>query len=167
MQAWIGTEIDAMKYTCLVLVLFFLQDDVPFKPLDEFEIKLNFEFKDRPRVSPNRVYTDRMAGENERSQGTGPLPYLYLNLRVLKQKPEEVRIRILINGNKTVLNKKFDVNTVLKLDLGFTDDIKDRVGPYEYNIFFLTKDKDPVSKVIVYFDEDGTYFVNGQLRGKL
>jgi len=140
---------------------------VPFKPTDEFEIKLKFEFKDRPRSSANRVYTYQDPNAHERSHSVGPLPYLYLNLKVLKQRTEEVRIRILQNGDKQVFNKKFDMNTVLALDLGFTDDIKDRVGPYEYNIFFLTQDKDPVSKVIIYFDEDGTYRVNGQVRGKL
>lgn len=135
--------------------------------MEEFEIKLNFEFKDRPQRDPNKIELDQTRKEYERTRPSGPLPYLYLNLKVLKQSPEEVRIRIIENGNKTVLNKKFDMNTVLKLDMGFTDDIKDRVSAYEYTVYYLTQDKNPVSKVVIYFEEDGTYLVNGQKRGKL
>ena len=58
-------------------------------------------------------------------------------------------------------------STVLKLDLGFTDDIKDRVGAYEYTVFFLNEDKDQVSKIVIYFEKDGTYLVNGETRGKI
>ena len=156
-----------MKLTWLLYALIFLQDETPFKPMEEFEIKLNFEFKDRPARDPNKIELDQTRKEAERSRGSGPLPYLFLNLKVLKQSPEEVRIRVLENGARTVLNKKFDMNTVLKLDMGFTDDIKDRVSAYEYTVYYLTDDKDPVSKVVIYFEEDGTYLVNGQKRGKL
>lgn len=156
-----------MKLTWLLCAFLFLQDEPPFKPTEEFEIKLNFEFKERERSNPNSVDFDQTRKEYERSRPSGPLPYLFLNLRVLKQAPEEVRLRIVENGTKTVLNKKLDINTVLKLDLGFTDDIKDRVGAYEHTIYFLTKDKEPFSKIVIFFEEDGTYLVNGQVRGKL
>ena len=86
---------------------------------------------------------------------------------VLKPAPEEVRIRVIENGSKTVFNKKFDMNTVLKLDMGYTDDIKDRVSAYEYTVYYLTADKKPLSKIVIQFDEDGTYFVNGEKRGKI
>ena len=156
-----------MKFTSLLVLLFVIQDDVPFKPTDEFEIKLNFEFKERERTSFNKVEMDLSKKEYERSLGSGPLPYLFLNLKVLKPTPEEVRIRIVENGKNSVLNRKFDPDTILKLDLGFTDDIKDRIGAYQYRIFFLTHDKEPVSLITIYFEEDGTYLVNGVVRGKI
>jgi hypothetical protein len=71
------------------------------------------------------------------------------------------------NGGKNVFNKKFDPSTIIKLELGFTDDIKDRVGAYEYTVVFLDEDKDPVSRIVIYFEKDGTYLVNGQNRGKI
>jgi len=156
-----------MKLTWLFYVLIFLQDDAPLKPSEEFEVKLNFEFKDRPTRDPNRIELDQTQKEYERSRATGPLPYLYINLKVLKQSPEIARIRIVENRTKTVLNKKFDMNSILKLDMGFTDDIKDRISAYEYTIYFLTGDKDPVDKIVIYFEEDGTYLLNGEKRGKL
>ncbi len=55
----------------------------------------------------------------------------------------------------------------VKLDLGYTDDIKDRVSAYEYVAYFLSDDKKPLSRVVLFFDKDGTYYVNGEKRGRL
>ena len=94
-------------------------------------------------------------------------PYLYLHLKVLKLIPEEVRIKVVKNNSQVLLARKFDPNVVLKLDLGFTDDIKDRVTAYQYLITFLTKEKSELSKIEIFFEKDGTYLVNGEKRGKL
>lgn len=155
-----------MKLSWLFVALLFFQDDAPFKPMEEFEVKLDFQFKERPRDDPNKIELNQTHRAYERSKSTGVLPYLYLNLRVLKESPEEVRVRVVENG-ATVFTKKFDMNTVLKLDMGFTDDIKDRVSPHEYIVYYLSKDKKPLSKVVIFFEENGTYIVNGQVRGKL
>jgi hypothetical protein len=156
----------------LILVIFGLlsfQEDPPYKPTDEFELKLDFEFKDRGAGrDPNKIEMNQTLKEREKSRGSGLLPYLYLNLRVTKQSPSEVRVKIIENSTKNILNhKKFNMSTVLKLDLGFTDDIKDRVGAYEYTVYFLDEEKDPVSKIVIYFEQDGTYLVNGETRGKI
>jgi len=149
------------------IALLFSQDQVPYKANEDFEIKLNFEFKERVRTEANRVDLNQSAREYERSRGSGPLPYLYLNVRILKLYPEELKMRVVKNGDKVVYNKKFDLSTLVKLDLGFTDDIKDRVSAYEYTILFVNEKKEPTSKIVIYFHEDGTYLVNGQVRGKL
>jgi hypothetical protein len=154
-----------------LLLIFFAslvwQDPVPYKPNDEFELKLNFEFKERHRGDPNKVELDQTKKEYERSLGTGPLPYLFLDFRALKLQANEVRIRVTENNKEVVFNKKADSNTIVKLELGFTDDIKDHVGPYEFTIHLLDNEKKPVSRVVIYFQTDGTYLVNGQMRGKI
>jgi hypothetical protein len=158
-----------MKILNLVLfVTFLIQDQIPYKPSEEFDLKMNFEFKDRSAGrDPNKIDMDLSPKEYQKKNGTGVLPYLYLNLKVLTQQANEVRIKVTENGGKNVFNKKFDPSTVIKLELGFTDDIKDRVGPYEYTVVFLNEDKDPVSRIVIYFEKDGTYLVNGQNRGKI
>ena len=149
-----------------VAVLF--QEEVPYKPNEEFDLKLDFEFKDRGAGrNPNKIDMDLTLKEYEKTRASGLLPYLYLNLKVLTQQTNEIRVKVIENGNKNILNKKIDTSTVLKLDLGFTDDIKDRVGAYEYTVMFLNEDKDPVSRIVIYFEKDGTYLVNGQNRGKI
>lgn len=156
-----------MNLLLFVLASVLVQDTVPYKATEEFELKLNFEFKERQRSDQNTVDLSQTRKEYERSRGSGPLPYLFLNFRVVKQQPSELRVRILENNEKVVHNKKVDTKAVLKLELGFTDDIKDRVGPYEYTILLLDDNKQPVSRVVIYFEQDGTYLVNGQLRGKI
>lgn len=154
----------------LILIIFSAyvwQDTVPYKPMDEFEVKLNFEFRERHRGDPNKVELDRTQKEVERSRGSAPLPYLFLNFRALKLSDTEVRARVLENNSKVAFNKKIDTSSVLKLELGFTDDIKDRVGPYEYTILLLNENKEPLTRVVIYFQTDGTYLVNGQMRGKI
>jgi len=155
-----------MRLAVLIFALLCLQGETPLKPLEEFEVKLNFEFKDRVKDS-NKVEMNQTHRAYEKSRVSGPLPYLFLNLRILKQHPDVARVRVEQNGVSSVMNKKFDMTTVLKLDMGFTDDIKDRVSPYEYTVTFLTKDKTPINRIIIYFEEDGTYIVNGQVRGKI
>ncbi len=156
-----------MSLVWFCFVLRFWQEEVPYKANEDFEVKLNFEFKDRGWTDVSRMGLNPTSKESERSRGSGPLPYLYLNFRVLKQYPGELKMRVVKNGDKIVLSKKFDLSTRVKLDLGFTDDIKDRVSAYEYTILFLDESKKPGSKVVIYFHEDGTYLVNGQVRGKL
>lgn len=154
--------------TIILLSLFVIQEDVPYKPSEEFDLKFNFEFKDRGvDRNVNKIEMDLTLKEAEKRKASGLLPYLYLNLKVLKQQPEEIRVKLVENNKKVVMNKKFDSSTVLKLDLGFTDDIKDRTGAYEYIVTFLNEDKDPVSRIVIYFETDGTYKVNDQVRGKI
>ncbi len=100
------------------------------------------------------------------SNGGMPAPYLHINLRILKIIPEEVRVKVTKSPNETLLFKKFDPNVVIKLDLGFTDDIKDRVSSHQYIVTYLSKEKMPLSKIEIFFEEDGTYLVNGEKRGK-
>ncbi len=155
-----------MKQVLVYLIFALQQDATPYKPREEFEVKLDFEFRDRATMDANKIEYNQTQKEYERSR-SGPLPYLNLNLRVLKPVPEEVRVRVIANGTKTVLNKKFDMASVLKLEMGYTDDIKDRISTYEYTVYYLSADKKPLSKVVVMFEEGGAYFVNGELRGKL
>ena len=143
------------------------QDTIPYKASEEFELKLNFQFKDRPRSDPNKLELDQTTREYERAHSAGQLPYLFLDFRVLKQQPQEIRVRVLQNNSKVVHNKKVDTSQIVKLELGFTDDIKDHVGPYEYTILLMDEDKRPVSRIVINFKTDGTYLVNGQMRGKI
>jgi len=145
-----------------ILSIFLFLDQTPYKANDEFELKLDLQFKQRPK-SENKVELDQRTLPNSGMSA----PYLYLHLKVLKAVAEEVRIKVVKNTEQVLLARKFDPNVVLKLDLGFTDDIKDRVTAYHYLITFLTKEKSELSKIEIFFEKDGTYLVNGEKRGKL
>ena len=146
-----------------ILSIFLFQDQTPYKANEEFELKLDLQFKQRPQADASKVELDR------RTLPTSGMnaPYLYINLRVLKAVPEEVRIKVLKNNVETLMSRKFDPSVIVKLDLGFTDDIKDRVSAYQYLITFLSKEKSVLSKIEIFFEKDGTYLVNGEKRGKI
>lgn len=145
----------------------FLQEDVPFKAKEDFEIKLDLSFKQRSSFETGAVLrSDKTHPENERT-GTTSLPYLVLNIKILKVQPGETRMKVIRDDKVGIMSKKIGGETEFKLSLGFTDDIKDRISGYKHVIHFLSSRKDELSRIVIEFDEDGNYFVNGEKRGRI
>jgi hypothetical protein len=145
------------------LILLLLQANLPYKPSDEFQLDLDYAFKQRPVGSSNTI----LFGQGEKkTSNTGPLPYLIINLKVLKLGDTESRVKAVDGTGRILFSKKTEVGAIHKLDLGYTDDIKDRVTAYEFEIFFLTSSKKPVSHIHLFVKEDGEFLVNGEKRGK-
>ena len=147
----------------LFLLSFLLvQERIPYKPNEEFELKMDYQFKQRQLENSKTLdYGD------DRQKNIGPLPYLGVELKVLKNDGEG-KVRITDNTSSPVFTKKIKEGLVIKLDLGFTDDMKDRVTAHEYTFEFLSQDnKQPVSRIVIFVGEDGTLLVNGEKRGRL
>jgi hypothetical protein len=103
----------------------------------------------------------------EGRKGVGPLPFIAVTLTVLKTQPGEERLRVVDNHREVILSKKIKGRTEVSFDLGFTADMKDRVGPYEFTIYFHGSDrKDVASQIIIRVAPDGTFLVNDEVRGK-
>ncbi len=141
------------------LLLFLQKTEIPLKPNDEFEIKLDYQLKQKP-------ISDRLSIDYYDTKEGGMLPYLILNIRLLKLSEQEVKTKIIDGKDKLIFNRKTSVNDVLKLDIGYTDDVKDRVTSYKFNIIFLSADKKEVSRIYILIEEDGTFLVNDEIRGK-
>jgi hypothetical protein len=77
-----------------------------------------------------------------------------------------MRVRLSKNINDRPVFRKVENNTIIQLDLGFTDDMKDRVTAYEYTVAFISQDKVPINKILIKVDEDGSFYVNDEKRGK-
>lgn len=156
-----------MLLSLLLLPLFLLpQEEVPYKPAEEIKVELDYKFKQRPSVDNLTVDYGETREQHERRKVSGPLPYLMVNFTVLSLKEGEVRIRGINNLGNSVITKKAEVGTTFKIDLGYTDDMKDRVSPYEFNIYFLSPEKKNLSRVHLLVLEDGTFLINGEKRGK-
>ncbi len=140
-------------------LLFFQKTEIPYKPNDEFEVKLDYQLKQKP-------ISDRMSIDYYDTKEGGMLPYLILNIRLLKLSEQEVKTKIIDGKGKLIFNRKTTLNDVLKLDIGYTDDVKDRVTSYKFNIIFQSADKKEVSRIYILIEEDGTFLVNGEIRGK-
>jgi len=141
------------------LLLFFQKTEIPYKPNDEFEVKLDYQLKQKP-------ISDRFSIDYYDTKEGGMLPYLILNIRPLKLSEHEVKAKIIDNKERVIFNRKTTVNDVLKIDIGYTDDAKDRVTSYKFNIIFLSSDKKEVSRIYILIEEDGTFLVNEEVRGK-
>jgi hypothetical protein len=151
-----------MKLFFLLLLIPF-QDNTPFKAKDEFELKMDYQFRQRAN-DDGKVLDYREV----RPKASGPLPYLTLDLRILKMNDGEERIRIYDNKSTYNLTKKLKDDLVVKLDLGYTDDIKDRVTSHEYVVLLMAeKSKQAISKIVIHVEEDGSFIVNGEERGRL
>lgn len=149
---------------CFIFMLTFLfLQEISFKPKEEFEIKLDYQVRQRPLPDHNTV---QLGTDPERRNSPGVLPYLILSIRLLELPEEKMRVRITNNLGERASVKKVDLNSPIELDLGFTDDMKDRVTAYQYTLTFITQDKTPVDLIVIRIDEDGSFFVNGEKRGK-
>jgi hypothetical protein len=70
------------------------------------------------------------------------------------------------NFNVRTASKKITEGVVLPIDIGFTADVIDRVSAHEYILTFLSPAKSETSKIVILIQEDGTFLVNGEKRGK-
>lgn len=149
---------------CFIVALSFLffQDVVPFKPTEEFEVKLDYDFKARPTPDNNTVQLGNQGGP----YGTGVLPYLILRIKMLALPEERTRVRISNNLSARPVSRKVSENSVLELDLGFTVDMIDRVKPHQYTVTFTDAAKQAVNCIVINVDEDGSFFINGEKRGR-
>lgn len=155
-----------MKLPLIILLALSLLQDVPIKPKDEFEIKLDYQFKNRPAQDPNSVHLNETRQEHDRRVSTTPLPFLTLNIKMLKLSEDEVKMRVANNLTPRVALRKVEEGTIVPLQIGFTDDVKDRVTAHLYTLTLLSPKKTESSKIEILIEEDGTFLVNGEKRGK-
>jgi hypothetical protein len=165
-----------MKFGTLLFLLWLSaqQTAIPFKPFEEFKLALEYSFKQRTTGASSTttgndatiVVNESTRDYNRRTGLSGPLPYLVVNLSLLRINEGEAKIRSVDGSGKVVLNKKIAADKVYKIDLGYTDDMKDRVTPHEYNIYILSADKKEVSRIHLFVKENGEFYVNDEMRGK-
>ena len=155
-----------MKLALTLLVAFALIQDLPHKPKEEFEIKLDYQFKNRPTQDLSSVHLDETRKEHDRRVSSAPLPFLVLNIKMLKLSQDEVKVRITNNLTSRVATRKIEAGTIIPLEIGFTDDAKDRVTPHHYFLTTLSPKKTETNTIEIMIEEDGTFLVNGEKRGK-
>lgn len=149
----------------LCFFLFAVAQDVPFKNSSEFEIKLDYEFKQRPGPDHNTVLLGA-ANRNRQTSTHAVLPYLVLRVNLLKLPHEKTRMKITTNLEPRPVVKRVSVNSPIELDLGFTADMIDRITAHEYTLTFLDESKTPVNKIVIAVQEDRSFLVNGEKRGQ-
>lgn len=147
-----------MKFAAIFICVSLFAQDIPFKEKDEFELILDLQFRPRPK-------TDKVDFSGTHS--TMPLPFLSMKLNVLKVLEDEYRVRIQDVRGNMLNSKQLSRSASIEFELGYTDDLKDGVASNKYYIRFIDRRKNLKRQIVITFDEDGTYRVNGEVRGKI
>lgn len=135
---------------------------VPYRDESTYEINLDYDFK-------NKVVDDRdvvQLSARRAKEKHGLLPYLIVNLVLLKVGPDDYRIKVTDSLEGVVLSKKIKPEQVYKIDMGFTDDMKDGVTPNQFVVHFIDQKKTVKNRIVLEVQEDGTFLINGQVHGK-
>ena len=153
----------------IALLVFFQGAEAPFKSTDEFEVKLDFQIKDRPYTTGDadpKIDFRENEGFPDQKKKTGPLPHVAFKVKFLKLSDREVKVRIADESGATVYHKKAKEGVVIDLSMGFIKDIKAGLVSREYDIVLLSEDKKPSSRIRILIQKDGTYLVNDVICGK-
>ncbi len=156
----------------MILLTFFIAylgliQDVPYKSDDEFAIRLDMKFKSRQLTKANEVIVSETHGEYDRRTNVSELPYLVLYVTINEVKNGEARIRTYRDGKVFGNLKKIEVGKEIKLEIGYTDDAKDKISGFEHILYLVNDDKKQVSKIVIRIEENGDYIVNGEKRGRV
>lgn len=149
-----------MQVFAFLLLPVLLQQSVPFKPAEEYSFRLDYQFRNKAGI--DRFEVD---WSNTQKYSEGTLPYLTVHIKPLKLSDDEDRVRIVNNRNERIYSRKASLDEEIQIEMGFTDDLKDRTAPFEFNVFFTSKKVD-ISRINLFVDEDGFFYINGEKRGK-
>jgi hypothetical protein len=148
------------------ILCWFYQEQVPYKPAETFEIKIDYIFKERLPIDQQKVVYDQSREAQVRKTADGPMPYLLIELKILSVADNEARVRVLNNSGSLVFNRKATSGMVIKLDWGYTEDIKDKLTAHQFTVYFNDEKKKSVSTILLTILDDGVFMVNEEKRGK-
>lgn len=151
----------------LLLIVVLFQDTVPHKAEGEFIIKFEFAFRKRSDPRMEDVVQSQVASSPQNRIDTSPLPHLKATLKVLKPDSLAVKFIVVRDHTLTVARRKIDPDSPFTVFSTFVDDIRDQIEGYHHTIYFLDKKGVRLSKIVIEFDEEGFYFVNGKRKGKI
>jgi len=116
-----------MKLFFTLLSFFFFQNQIPFKPSDEFQVNIDLKFK--VKQSNYGPSTFSANGERLDKTSTATFPFLMVDVSQLKIQNDEARIVAINSQGKTLLKKKTSPLPMLHFEMGFVDDLKSKTSP--------------------------------------
>ncbi len=140
--------------------LLMAQEALPYKANDEFEAKIDLSFRQREADATN---TFRFEESHKKRTMGSPIAFLTINFKVLKA-DEEIKVKVIRGRDEKT--SKIKIGALMKLEMGFIEDIKLNGEPAHVILHFLNDQKKEMSRVVLLVAEDGTFSVNGEKRGK-
>ncbi|HEY5823758.1 MAG TPA: hypothetical protein VIT44_05310 [Cyclobacteriaceae bacterium] len=142
----------------LFLLLIVSQNEVPYKPQEEFDLKLHYDF--RPKDEVVKGPTDfTMMGMND--QKNAPLSFITLTVKWIKLPNNETKLKV-IDNKGTVTGKKIKEGAMYTLPIGFAEDVKSGAKANEYNLVLMDSDKKEINRIHLVLKNNGGIIVNGE-----
>lgn len=148
----------------LLALYFFLQSEIPFKNSDEFLVKIDVKFKQKPAKYDQNTFSsdgerlDRRVGES--------VAFLVLNISQVKILDDEHRIQAVDSKGRSLFKKKAPPAPEMNFEMGFVDDLKSGTTSNQITVYFLSSEKKELRKIVCSVLPDGTFEVNGKWHGK-
>ena len=153
-----------MKLFFTLLSFIFFQDQIPFKPSDEFQVNIDLKFKVKPSGYGPSSYSANGDPLNKTNSTT--FPYLMVDVSQLKIQNDEARIVAINSLGRTLMKKKTLPLPILHFEMGFVDDLKSKTSPNEITVYFLSAEKKQLRKIVFTVSSNGVFQVNGQWHGQ-
>ena len=153
-----------MKVFLLLLTSILVQDQVPFKAPDEFQVNIDLKFKFKMSDYSSSSYSS--SGDRLDKPSSTTLPFLTVIVKQIKILNDETRIIAINSSGKSLMKKKASPNLELHFEMGFVADLKSKASPSEITVYFLSKEKKELRKIVLAITTNGAFEVNGQWRGQ-
>ena len=151
-----------MNRSLILAFYFFLQEDIPFKNSDEFQVQVELKYKQKgSEYKPNSYSNDGTRLDN---QGKVE-PFLVINIISLKILGDEVKMRAVDSKGRSLFKRKCSPDDI-HLDMGFLSDLKKSSEASGIIIYFLSAEKKELRKIALTILPDGTFQVNGKWHGQ-
>jgi len=138
------------------------ESNVPYLSSDDFDFELDYNFKTKPSNMKDVAYSQK-----DLNPSTDNLPYVKMKILLKNTSSDHYRYKVITNKRETKVNRKVKGNDDFVIEMGFSDDIKDRVHAHQFSVFIYNKNKDPLSKIVIEFSANGDMFINEKLMGKI
>jgi len=153
-----------MKVLVVLFSFIFFQDEIPYKPSDEFQVNIDLKFKEKSsEYNPNSFDGN---GERLDKPEKGLRAFLSVTVTQLKIQSDEVKIIAVDSQGKILLKKKASPNLVLRFKMGFVEDLKNKRAPNGITVFFISPGKKELRKIVFEVSSNGIFAVNGQWHGQ-
>jgi hypothetical protein len=153
-----------MKLFFSFLLFVGLQDDVPYKPDDEFQVSIDLNFKTKESKYGISTYTQN--GERLDRASPTPLPFLNVSVTQFKVQSDEIKVIALDSRGKTLQKKNVSADLILHFDMGFVDDLKNGSSNNQIILYFLSEEKKKLRKITFSISPTGVFEVNGKWHGQ-
>jgi len=153
-----------MKVFFFFLLFVGFQEDVPYKPDDEFQVNIDVTFKNKE--SKYGLSTYNQNGERLDRVSENPFPFLTVSVSQFKVQNDEVKVLSSDSKDKVLSKKNASADLVLHFDMGFVDELKKGSPNNHVVVYFLSEEKKKLRKITFSVTPTGVFEVNGKWHGQ-